>query len=211
MTTPAPDVRVCFVGDSFVAGAGDPEHLGWVGRVAAAGHADGRPLTSYDLGVRRGTSGDVLARWRTECTPRLPTDCRAGVVVSFGVNGTTLEEGRPRTAPERCAAHLEALLRQSREPGWPVLVVGPPAVDDEAQNDRTAVVDAAFTDVCSRLGVPYVGVLPALRAHALWRAEVRAGDGAHPGAAGHATLAALVLPTWRTWSAALGSGAGANS
>lgn len=28
-----PDVRVCFVGDSFVAGVGDAQHLGWAGRL----------------------------------------------------------------------------------------------------------------------------------------------------------------------------------
>lgn len=39
---------VCFVGDSFVAGFGDPEHRGWVGRVAA-----GSAATVYNLGIRR--------------------------------------------------------------------------------------------------------------------------------------------------------------
>lgn len=37
------DLRVCFVGDSFVAGVGDPEQLGWAGRVAARTHSAGRP------------------------------------------------------------------------------------------------------------------------------------------------------------------------
>jgi hypothetical protein len=29
--------------------------------------------------------------------------------------------------------------------------------------------------------------------------EVRAGDGAHPGASGYDELAALVAPQWRDW------------
>ena len=29
------DLRICFVGDSFVAGTGDETALGWVGRVTA--------------------------------------------------------------------------------------------------------------------------------------------------------------------------------
>lgn len=78
------DLRVCLVGDSFVAGVGDPDHLGWVGRVAARSHGAGRPLTAYALGVRRQTSQDVADRWRAECTPRLPDGCDGRVVVAAG-------------------------------------------------------------------------------------------------------------------------------
>ena len=90
------DLRVCFVGDSFVAGVGDPEHLGWVGRLAARTHRQHRPLTAYVLGVRRETSRDVAARWRAECEARLPPECDGRVVVSVGVNDTTLEDGAVR-------------------------------------------------------------------------------------------------------------------
>ncbi len=67
------DLRVCFVGDSFVAGVGDPEHLGWAGRLAAGSSRAGRRLTAYNLGVRRQTSRDVSHRWLFECQQRLPT------------------------------------------------------------------------------------------------------------------------------------------
>jgi lysophospholipase L1-like esterase len=50
------DVRVCFLGDSFVAGVGDPHCLGWAGRLAALSHARGLLLTVYNLGVRRDTT-----------------------------------------------------------------------------------------------------------------------------------------------------------
>src|SRR3954468_8388553 len=95
------DLRVCFVGDSFVAGTGDPEHRGWVGRLAAATTAAGRVLTLYNLGVRRQTSEEVAARWAGECAARLPpgADCR--VVVSVGVNDATEENGQRRVAPEQ--------------------------------------------------------------------------------------------------------------
>ena len=66
------DLRVVFVGDSFVAGVGDPEGRGWVGRVVAAAHAAGLPLTAYNLGVRRETSADVLARELEFGVGRLP-------------------------------------------------------------------------------------------------------------------------------------------
>ena len=66
------DIRVCFAGDSLVAGTGDETALGWVGRVAAAGIASGLDLTSYNLGVRGATSVQVVRRLAIEARPRLP-------------------------------------------------------------------------------------------------------------------------------------------
>jgi len=54
-----PDLRILFFGDSFVAGTGDATALGWPGRLVAASHDAGRPITAYNLGVRRDTSADV--------------------------------------------------------------------------------------------------------------------------------------------------------
>ncbi len=72
------DLRVCVVGDSFVTGVGDPEHLGWVGRLAARTHHAGLPLTAYSLGVRRQTSREVTDRWRAECSPGCHPAATAG-------------------------------------------------------------------------------------------------------------------------------------
>jgi hypothetical protein len=49
------DARACFFGDSFRAGVGDEQGLGWVGRVVARARADGFEVTAYNLGVRRQT------------------------------------------------------------------------------------------------------------------------------------------------------------
>src|SRR5690606_27298725 len=61
------DLRICFVGDSFVAGVGDPEALGWSGRLTVDAHAAGVAPTAYNLGVRRQTSTDIAGRWQAEC------------------------------------------------------------------------------------------------------------------------------------------------
>ncbi|TFV61872.1 UNVERIFIED_ORG: G-D-S-L family lipolytic protein [Bacillus sp. AZ43] len=196
------DLRVCFVGDSFVAGVGDPRHLGWAGRLAAGSHRAGRPLTAYNLGVRRDTSADVAGRWRAECRSRLPegADCR--VVVSFGVNDATVDDdGRPRVAAGRSAAHLDAMLAGAERARWAALVVGPPPVADRAHNERTAVLDEGFAGVCAARGVGYVRVLPALLDEPAWMDEVAVGDGAHPAAAGYDALARLVRPHWQAWLA----------
>ncbi|BDT93418.1 hypothetical protein IFM12275_33940 [Nocardia sputorum] len=195
------DLRVCFVGDSFVAGVGDPGCLGWAGRLASAAHAEGVPLTAYNLGVRRQTSTDVVRRFGAECAPRLPEGVDARVVLSFGVNDTLHENGGPRVTPDESVANLSALLAQAAARGWPVLMVAPPPIADEEHNARTAALDERFARVCAASGVPYVRVHQPLRDNAVWGAEVRAGDGAHPGAAGYAEIAALIAPRWRAWLA----------
>src|SRR3954465_12905136 len=92
------DLRICFVGDSFVAGIGDPLCHGWAGRLTARTIADGQPLTSYNLGVRRQTSSDILTRWQYECDRRL----QGGTHPPARNAGAT---GGYRTAPT-CASYF---------------------------------------------------------------------------------------------------------
>ncbi|WP_330233673.1 GDSL-type esterase/lipase family protein [Nocardia sp. NBC_00508] len=193
------DLRVCFVGDSYVAGVGDPRCLGWAGRLAAAAHAEGVPLTAYNLGVRRQTSADIMDRWLIECSPRLPEGVDARVVLSFGVNDAMYENGGQRVAPADSVANLGNLLARAAERGWRVLVVAPPPVADAEHNARTAALDERFAQTCAASDVPYVRVHQPLYDNAVWAAEVRAGDGAHPGAAGYDEITALIAPRWREW------------
>lgn len=201
-----PDVRICFVGDSFVAGVGDEEHLGWAGRLAAHAHRRGSALTSYNLGIRRDTSADILRRIQAECVARLPAGCHAGIVLSFGVNDTMLESGSCRVSAEDSVSHLRELLVRLGRKGWPVLVAGPPAVADPAHNERIAALDALLEAECSRHAVPYASVVHQMQGHETWRREVREGDGAHPGSGGYGALAALLQPAWDRWLAAVRAG-----
>lgn len=200
------DLRVCFVGDSFVAGVGDPEHRGWVGRlVAGTGHT-GDALTAYNLGVRGHTSRDVRQRWRAECQQRLPESADCRVVVSFGVNDAICEAGAPRVAADESAANLDAVLEGVAGFGWDRLVVGPPPVADEAHNERTAALDDVFRAVCRDAAVSYVSVLEQLTSNDTWMREVEQGDGAHPGADGYTRLAELIRPAWEDWITREGPG-----
>ncbi|MBM4472879.1 G-D-S-L family lipolytic protein [Rhodococcus hoagii] len=192
------DVRVCFVGDSFVAGVGDSEFLGWAGRLAAGSPATA--LTAYNLGVRRQPSSDIRGRWRDECAQRLPAGVDRRVVFSFGVNDTTVEGGAPRVDPHVSVENLAAMLAGCAARGWRALVVGPPPIDDADQNARTAALDRRFAAVCRSAGVEYVPVLDALVADPVWMQQVRDGDGAHPDSGGYRTLAALVRPVWEEWT-----------
>jgi acyl-CoA thioesterase-1 len=188
--TTSVDRRICFVGDSFVAGVGDPEHRGWVGRIVS-----GWPGTAYNLGVRRDTSEDVRRRLPAETAARWVAGCDNRLVLSFGVNDTTEVDGVVRVAPERSVANLRGIAGDLAAQGVPLLVVGPPPVADREQNERIEALDALFDEAVS----PYVSVFGALVIERDWMRAVAVGDGAHPGAEGYALLAALVRPAWDRW------------
>lgn len=190
---PARDIRICFIGDSFVAGTGDQDGLGWVGRLCA-----GTGLTVYNLGIRRDTSRDVAARWRAEAERRLPAGIDGRLVLSFGVNDCLIEDGHPRVPAVDSVANLDAILARSP---WPVLVVGPPPIADEATNDRIEALSAAMADGCAARGVACLEVASTLMRDRRWMTEVAEGDGAHPGREGYAALAERVgaWPAWQAW------------
>lgn len=191
------DLRVCFVGDSFVAGVGDPAGLGWVGRVVAASAERAMPLTAYNLGVRRQTSVQIAARAAVEVPPRLAEAGEARVVLSFGVNDTTMQDGVQRVPTEDTLAALHDAVRAVAP--VPVLMVGPPAIVDDAHDERVRRLAYALRAECATASIPYLDAHGTTTGRSLWRAQARAGDGAHPGAAGYAQLAAALTNQVLEW------------
>ncbi|MGH8460348.1 MAG: GDSL-type esterase/lipase family protein [Stenotrophobium sp.] len=196
MNAPA-DIRVCFVGDSHVAGTGDPEHRGWVGRVLAQAAVDGIELTAYNLGIRRETSADIARRWTVECARRLPEGCRSHVVFSFGVNDTTIEAGHLRVSAEDSMKYLHDVLDAAKSLRR-IAMIGPAPTADAAQNRRIGALSEQFNSACKVLQVPYLPVFEALHKNSVWMRQVAANDGAHPQAEGYAEFARLILG-WNGW------------
>jgi acyl-CoA thioesterase-1 len=189
-----------FCGDSHTLGSGDPQALGWVGRVAAAAIAAGIPVAPYNLGVGGETSVQVAARWRREVEPRLRDESDPRAIFAFGVNDLTLSDERRRASREESLAALHGCLDGAAELGMRSFVVGPAAIDDEAENERIAALSAAFAERCEDRDVPFVPLVEELRRNELWRHELAAGDGAHPGAVGYEEMARLVLAAgWIDW------------
>lgn len=193
------DVRVLFFGDSLVAGVGDPDGQGWVGRVVAAGYAAGQPVTAYNLGVRRDTSTDVLARWEGEMSARRAPAAETLVVFSFGANDATIESGRLRVPPDTTVANLRRALESAASIGLPTFVVGAPPVNDDAQRRRILELTAPMREVAASLGVPFADVAAAVDRHQPWHDEASQDDGAHPGRSGYSYLASLIADPWLTW------------
>jgi acyl-CoA thioesterase I len=192
-------MRICFLGDSFVNGTGDPECLGWIGRICAAARRSGCDLTGYNLGVRRDTSDDLSRRWHREASARLPADIDGRIVFSFGVNDCVVENGRQRVSSGVTLANAEAVIGQACR--WrPTLFIGPPPVADEEINERVEALSRALQVLCQQFEVPYLESFGPLSAADVWMREVAQGDGAHPSARGYELWADLV-GRWAPWQA----------
>jgi lysophospholipase L1-like esterase len=191
------DIRICFIGDSFVNGTGDPLCLGWTGRVCATAIQQGYPLTYYNLGIRRETSADIAARWCEESARRLPPHSDNRVVFSFGANDTTIEQGQRRLSLDATLDNLRGIVQDARRQ-YPTLLVGPPPVAEAAHTARIMVLCHAMATVAQELGVPYLPVCEPLVHAQTWVQEAAHYDGAHPQQGGYTALAALVQ-AWPAW------------
>ncbi len=191
------DIRICFIGDSFVNGTGDEDALGWAGRLCARASTSGTPVTYYNLGIRRDTSSDILLRWESECVLRLPDFCDGRVVISCGVNDTAIENGRVRVEPEDSCTNVRSMLKEAKR--YNVLVVGPPPVLDDEQNDRVEELSRAFTIEAQSLNVPYIDLFSALCWDEAYTREVSENDGSHPRSIGYSKMAEIVASSPQWW------------
>ena len=192
-------MRLIAIGDSIVAGAGDPDHQGWIGR-AIAGR---RGITLYNLGVRRETSSDIAARWEAEVRPRLVDHEPMRIVVSFGLNDCNpADDGGPgvRVPAAETLKNAQAILTGAARLA-PVLMVGPPPTAEPGVTVRAEALNDHLLALAQRLRTPFIDVFRPLAAGGVWQEEAAAWDGAHPGAAGYRQMAELVAahPAWRTF------------
>jgi acyl-CoA thioesterase I len=196
------DTRIYFFGDSLVNGTGDPDCLGWVGRICAAARQKGLDITCYNLGIRRDTSADILGRWRREADLRLPAGMACRLVFSFGTNDCVFENGSRRVPPAQTVTNAHATLVAAVAYA-PTLMIGPAPIFEPAVNDRIQALVPELAAVCDAIGVPFLDVFGPLASSSTWMLEVAQGDGAHPGCQGYQELASLVndWPRWHAWLA----------
>lgn len=190
-------MRICFIGDSFVNGTGDSHCLGWAGRICATACNLGYDITYYNLGVRRETSADINARWLREVSGRLSAKDDGRIVFSFGMNDTTLENGKTRIEFSSSIENTRNILNSAKQM-FPVLMVGPPSTVDVEQNHRTGRLSNSFAAVCYELDLPYLDIFTPLQSLDIWMREAVENDGYHPSSAGYAELAQLVQ-SWSSW------------
>jgi lysophospholipase L1-like esterase len=192
-----PDIRVCFLGDSFTLGTGDDTGLGWPGRVVAEARGRGVDLSGYNLGIRGQTGAEIAERASAEIAVRIDQrGDQQGVIVAFGANDVRLE--RPL---EESVRAMQGVLRWCAAQRYQAFVLGiPPAAEpyiDEARRHLSRRLGQAAADAA----VPFLDIRDAVADWSAWRREVAEGDGAHPNAEGYRLLAEAVIgwPAWRNW------------
>ncbi|MFK5971097.1 MAG: GDSL-type esterase/lipase family protein [Candidatus Marithrix sp.] len=191
------DIRICFVGDSFVNGTGDEQKLGWAGRLCSLSQNDKLEITYYNLGIRRNTSQDIKDRWQQECELRLQYDSKNLVVFSFGVNDTVIENNKLRISKTQSIENTKLILENSVKQ-YQVKMIGPPPIADDIQNVRIKELDIEFSLLCNELSIPYLSVFEQLLIEPIWLTEVTANDGSHPRANGYSYLA-KIIQAWEIW------------
>ncbi|MEY4880475.1 MAG: hypothetical protein RJB62_1944 [Pseudomonadota bacterium] len=194
-------LRISFIGDSLVAGTGDPEFLGWPGRMARAAEERGHDITCYNLGIRGNTSAEILARWRREADVRYVAGQDNRLVFQFGVNDTKDVDGKRIVTPEQAEIQARDVLSAAK--AWvPVLMIGPPPIEDAARNLRIADMSARLAGVSNALGISYFDSFTTLKGSPVWTRAVRDGDGVHPVATGYAEWARSIdaWTPWRMWT-----------
>lgn len=188
------DIRICFVGDSFVNGTGDPEYLGWTGRVCASVAPQ---ITHYNLGIRGNTSQQIEARWQMEANLRFPLGSDARMVFSFGANDARIEAGAILVGRAHSVTCARRILEMAQAK-YPTLMIGAPPVEENAMNLRIREISLAHQTMCAEIDVPYLDTFTPLSQNLIWMREVALVDGAHPQAAGYREFADIVS-NWSAW------------
>ncbi|AFY30815.1 GDSL-type esterase/lipase family protein [Calothrix sp. PCC 7507] len=199
-TISLPEIRICFFGDSFVNGTGDSECLGWTGRICVNANKKGYDITYYNLGIRRDTSTDIAKRWLQEVSLRLPKENDGRVVFSFGLNDTSIENGKPRVELKKSVENTYNILSVAKQL-YPVLLIGPAPYaeqEDAGRRQRNTDLSHQLAVVSQELDVPYLDVFPILEKSRIWIDEAKANDGVHPQAGGYTEFANIV-ENWDGW------------
>jgi lysophospholipase L1-like esterase len=191
------DIRICFIGESFVNGTGDPTYLGWTGRLCQNLAQQGHEVTHYNLGIRRETSTLLSKRWQTEVERRSQMGAQLRLVFLFGTNDTSIQNGKRRVSLTESVENTRQILSAAQQ-RYPVLMISPPPIVEIEQRSRIQELVAELRMVCEELKIPYLDVFTSLLESSVWLKEVVAGDGAHPNAAGYTELAGLVQQ-WQAW------------
>ena len=193
-----PDIRICFLGDSFVNGTGDETYLGWTGRLCAGAKTDDISLTYYNLGIRRNTSADILQRWEQECTQRLPDFCDGRVVLSCGANDMVLEEGQTRVTPEASRNNVRLILQQANTK-YKTIMIGPAPVGDDDLNSRIKAISEVYAQEARALGIPFIEVFSHLVSDQRYLHESKNNDGFHPRSHGYTAIANIIAASDNWW------------
>jgi len=199
------NTRVLVIGDSIVYGAWDTAG-GWVDRVKAVMHAravetqGATKVQVFNMGVGGDSSTRVLARLEHDITTRYKAGWPPVLVLSFGTNDGREKDGQAETSIEEFEQNVRDIIGIAQKYSDKILFVGTvplgqPSVvfkDHEYFDDRVRSYDEKLREVVAEAGIRYVSLRTVFEAHGL--DGLYAYDVVHCNDAGHALIAATVLP-----------------
>ncbi|MEX3009813.1 GDSL-type esterase/lipase family protein [Hoeflea sp. TYP-13] len=206
------DLRICFLGDSYVNGTGDEQCLGWIGRLCKRRFTRQFRLTFYDLGIRGETTDEIRDRWKHECQSRLLEGADNRVVLQFGMNDVAEIVGSGRRVEEdESVKNAESIAREVAGL-YPTLWVGlPPAnlacspmhpsegMVIEFSQETAMALNQRFIALAAKLGIPYLDIQTPLLANHAYMHSLTRGDQMHCDGSGYEIIADVV-DNWDAWS-----------
>lgn len=207
------DLRICFVGDSYMNGTGDLETLGWVRRLCKLRLTPTQRFTSYELGIRGQTTDGLKDRWQAECAQRLPEGSDNRVVLQFGINDVAEIVDVGVRVPLEQSVHNAREIVTGVAALYPVLWVGLPPANVPCSpmhpspglvitfdQDRAIALNDAYRDLAAELKVAYCDIQTPLLADAEYMAGLTKADQMHCDGRGYELMAAVV-DQWEPWAA----------
>jgi acyl-CoA thioesterase-1 len=203
---PAATVRVVAFGDSITFGAtgGVREDQTFVSLAETELRSSGLDVGIRNAGIKGQNTDEAMPRYDADVVEARPQV----VLIMFGSNDSFVDDGKTegRVSIEGYRHNLETMIERARAAGIrPILMTpprwGPRPVNGlrESPNPRLEIYVKVCGDLARERKVPLVDHF------ADWKAAEKQGqalsawlvDGLHPNAAGHARMAALLLPVLR--------------
>lgn len=181
-------MTIAIWGDSITFGKGDPEGLGWVGRLTNA-YPAGSEVRVHNLGVRGDTTVDLLKRLPEEAA-RIKPDM---AILAIGINDTRYKESpeAPEVGIEIFKANIVTLIEEIQKVTPRIFIIGLTKVDDARPasdsgsrytNALIDTYDQALMDIAREERVGYMHIYNSLDP------ATELADGLHPNAAGYQKL-----------------------
>jgi acyl-CoA thioesterase-1 len=184
------DLNICALGDGFVKGLGEPDQLGWAGRLVHGAQSEHGPINYYNLGIPGETTLSVAQRI-AELSVRMPKGADNRLIVCCGLMDTFQAAGQPGVSSLESVEALQSLLLQSRA-HYKVLVIGLPPVYEPQRNARVKRLNVLMHDLCVKIRVPYIDLFASLNENVQYKRELLQGDRLHPSSYGHNRVFELV-------------------
>lgn len=189
-------IHICVLGDGFAYGLNDPYSDGWASRLLRQTVDGLGAIHAFHLGVPGENSQQVAARLR-ELVPRRVKGEDNRLILSFGLQDTAEQDGKPVLSNQESTEALKQLIVKTRQ-HFKLLMVGMPPVYDPQRNARVKRLNGIQHELCQKAHVPFINLYSALADDVQYKRSLLSTDRVHPDRQGHQKIADLIWND-RSW------------